>query len=116
MAAVLLLGAPASISKVVCVSPEGHSEVEDWGSACCAGLPEPCGAGFAAPSLCQGCTDYALTPTADTNNAQPQPAGSSLLPANARIDSGATVASAGGSGDRPQVEPDTPALMTSLRC
>jgi hypothetical protein len=116
MAAVLLLGAPASASKVLCVSPEGHHEVEDWGSDCCVPMPRPDGAGFAAPTLCQGCTDYELSAAAEASSAQEQPAGFSCLGPNPWTDPGAPATAGDYSGYPPRIQGVPPPLLTSLRC
>ena len=72
LAAALLPLVPSGTSKVICVSPTGHSAVEDASSQCCA--PRACfpDVAFTDSEPCEGCTDYPATPTIEIRHSQPE--------------------------------------------
>ena len=67
VAAIFLLF-PVS-SSVLCITPDGHIEIEDISAACCASsdisipVGYPPDNGFHAPESCQDCTDFIITTT-----------------------------------------------------
>ena len=69
-AALLLVVAP-DVSKVVCISPTGHNNIEDWAALCCPGIAGTPDSAFSKSTPCQGCTDYPVTSTVEIKSSQP---------------------------------------------
>ena len=122
IAALLLVVAP-DVSKVVCISPTGHNDIEDWAALCCPGSAGTPDSAFSKPTPCQGCTDYPVTSTVEIKSSQPDSSRgvsfeNSLFAVAAPVWLDHTAASVrfARSTERQADPVNSPPLTTSLRC
>ena len=99
LTATLLLVVAPDVSKVVCISPTGHNDIEDWAALCCPGSGGTPESAFSKPTPCQGCTDYPVTSTVEIKSPQPDPS-RTLSYDNSAV---------------PMTEPAVPAQAASIR-
>jgi hypothetical protein len=120
LAVILLLVFPPGVSEIVCISPV-HQAVESWATICCGPLSEVPGPGFKEPTVCHGCTDYAVVPSAETGESERHSPrviehGSPALLAAACMERGQAIAHAGAVPPRHAPSPLNVSPPANLRC
>ena len=122
IAALLLVVAP-DVSKIVCISPTGHNDIEDWAALCCPGSAGTPDSAFSKATPCQGCTDYPFTSTIEIKSSQQDSSrgvsfenSSFAVAAPVRLDHAAASVRLALSLERQADPVNSPPLTTSLRC